>query len=194
MSIVEVRGRDELTLAISAAIFESSNCKLASTSSIAFFSVCKRSRSFCVDCNRSFPGDLLGLEVGLEVDSVAELFSRLRVGILEVESILACPFLGDSFEVWKGSSTFSFWRDERIVRLLYCEGGLVGILDGGGIRGPELNFSDVCFIWERGCSGSSSRVAASIRLLRSESELRRFLLGVLRKFSSVSGSPIVRAL
>lgn len=78
--------------------------------------------------------------------------------------------------------------------------GEIGILDGGGTRGAELNFSDVCLLMFRGIVGgsggsSTASISVSMRFLRSESELRRFFLRDLGGSSiSVSGSPIVSRL
>jgi hypothetical protein len=123
----------------------------------------------------------------------------LSVGIFEVDSTLRCPFLSDSFDgdaVLNGSLNFSFCLGERKVPPFeyWCEFGLIGILEGDGTRGAELNFSEVSFICDSGCIGcSSSRLVASKRLLRSDNELRRFFFGALT-VTSCPGSPIVSSL
>ena len=91
---------------------------------------------------------------------------------------------------------FSFCRDVRSGGI--CDWGLMGIFDGDFVgeaeRGAELNFSAVCcLLIRRGIRGgsSSSRLAAAMRDLRSDSELRRFFLTDLVSNVSTSGSPMV---
>jgi len=156
----------------------------------------------------SLAGGRVGLvegRVGEPGESPVKLRASLSVGICEVESVLLWPLRGVSFPGVrggrKGLPKFSFCfgdtRDSGCASLRRIELGLIGILDKDGRLGVALKRSAVCFMFVRGCRGSSSsNDADAMRLFRSDNELRRFFLPpfTLLASCSCSGSPIVASL
>lgn len=138
--------------------------------------------------------DLIGFKVGMpDIDSALECREILD-GDSDVLTDPECSDVLRTTTVLEGSERFSFCLDARKASATL---GLMGIFEGCaalGLVGLVLNFPEVCFVLCRGWNGSSSsRVAAAIRLFKSDSELRLFFFRFFEGVRSVAGpgSPIV---